>query len=305
MGWIKKIKRCGNVNLFLLAVLIYTVPVTVSGQDTGAWRIEVTAGFSLAKPVLVADRLNGIQDLELQYAEHYNVATNTPGGFNENVLQIPFQLSVSKQISPHWILKGGMEYGFGGSVSDKGYDFLWHNGTEYHRHQITNKISFLMPFAGVAYQWSFVGVYAHIGFGKIFFNVTSDVSITEPGYSQDNSEIDKMSGWGLGMELGSTFSFKWGNRKRISLKVGYQLLSSGSFGGSRETSQSNSLNESISQTVEGDLYRFDMDPYGIDTIPYWDIYALPPDGPEFSNVKKSGFSLSQLRVMVGISFQLK
>lgn len=305
MGWIKKTKRNWVNIVVLLMVLLLSGPVPVSGQDSDQWRIEVSGGFSLTKPALVADRLNGIQSLELQYAEHYNVATNTPGGFNENILQIPFQLSVSKRLTSRWIVSGGLDFGFGGSVSDKGYEFLWYNGTEYHQHQITNRISFLMPFGGVEYQWSLLGLFARIGFGKIFFNSTSDVSVSEPGYSQENAESYKMSGWGLGVELGTKFAFKWGERKKISLRIGYHLLSSASFNGSKEITQSNSLNESVSQTIEGDLFRFDLDPYGIEGIPFWDIAGQPPDGPEFSNVIKSGFTISLLRIMVGISFQLK
>lgn len=298
-------KKYGNFFLFLFILFILTGPIPVLGQQDSQWWIEVSGGFSLTKPALVADRFNGIQGLELQYAEYYHVATNTPGGFNENIIQFPFQLSVSARLSPRWILKGGLDYGFGGSTSDKKFEFLWHNGTEYHHHLITNKISFFMPFVGLEYQRSFWGLYAHFGFGKMFFSSTSDLSIIEPGYTQENSDVLNVSGWGLGLELGSRFLFKWGKRKRISIRIGYNFLTSGSFRGKKEISHSNSSGDSVSQTIEGDLFRFDLDPYGIESIPYWDLSGESPSGPEFSNVKNSGFSLSLLRIMVGISFRLK
>lgn len=291
-----------------MALLI--INTNLFSQKEKKVELELSVGVARINPTSIYQRSSGIDELIYQYAQHYQADYSTTEGFSESKLLIPFSFSANYRLKKELYLKAGLEYSFSGSnSSEKSSRVAWSNFYEQYDYQLSNKISYLMPYIGIGYGNGSFDFYGALGIGFTRFTHTEDLrySESEPGYSYDSEDTFNVKGTTPGVIIGIKYRlpfFKKSSGKGITsfIKLEAVILKVKSFSGTKTTIASDSQGERFSQTQEGTLYEFEWNPYGNQGFAFWDIYDTLPDDPTMQNFQELGLNLSGIRLMIGISF---
>jgi hypothetical protein len=268
------------------------------------FEIEFSVGAGRMNPASIYTRASGLDSLIDQYARYYQLDYSSTGEFTESKLFIPFNISGNYLLNDKFYLKAGVDYCFKkASPSEKAFQVAWDNFTENHEYILTDKISYLMPHIGIGFRRESFDFYGALGMGFARFTHTEELDYSEPGYSIETTDTFKVKGTGLGAIFGIKYRYRL-NRKSAGsavnafVKVETVLLKVNALKGSKVTEAVDSDGVRVSQTLEGTLYAYDWNPYGVQRFDFWDLYGESTD----QGFEKLSLNLSGFRLMIGISF---
>ncbi len=262
----------------------------------------ISAGVSFSKPDSLIVKNKGIDDSISQYSELYGLSHTGTGDFRENLMGIPVSITINYRLSDGLYLKFGGEYETMSNSSSKLYSLSWPAFNENIDNSLKNTITNLMPFVGIEKRFSSFGIYAVMGLNLTSFNHTATMNFSGGSGIIESVEEIKASGTGIGINLGAKYMIKLKNKFGIFIKLEYAVQTVGSFSGDKITTVSDSLSGGYSTTESGNLYIYDIDPYGNGGFRWWDIHDSSPDGGDVSNVSEFSLKLSRIRFLIGFSF---
>ncbi len=264
---------------------------------------ELSAGYSLSKPSELYYRATGIGSLIQQYTSLYGADFQSDGEFKEKLPLIPIQFSVNYPVANRFYVKAGLEYASGQNTGEMSFQFS-HNGlTENHVYGLENKISYLMPFVGAETRVSpSIGLYVLLGLNMAKWSHAYRFDYSENGYTEAIEETIDVSGSTMAVLIGGKYMIKVGKKGKLLLKAEYLYAKLGGLSGDKTGTGSNSLGEHFSETVEGMPYTFRMDPYGLGSFLFWDLYETEPGTAWIQNAREMSLDISSIRFMIGFSF---
>lgn len=285
--------------ILLLILLASNLNLFPRGSDTDTakkLRFEVSGGIALLNEHdSFYYRISGTNNLIAQYARYYLLTADISGDEVKKLKTLmPLNLSLNYNISKKWYLKIGFEYSSGKTYIEQQNSVQWNGTTETFNYKYDYLVSSLLPYIGVETRFSSFGVYANVGFNITDFSFTQALRYEEGGSPLfDEEEIYDTKGKSVALLLGGKYKLKLGRKVKLLLKLEYLYLKINSFSGEKNTG---------SGIVEGTIYTYDTNPYGIAWFPFWELYQSEPDDPSIRNVNTLGLDLSCLRIMIGFSF---
>jgi hypothetical protein len=290
------------VVIFFIMLLVVNV-----GFSQKKVEFEISAGVGRVNPATIYQRTSGLDALIYQYAQHYKLDTTFTGGFLENKLFIPFNVSLNYRLNDKFYLKAGVDYCVSHAVSEKSFQVDWEDFNENHDYNLTDKISYLMPHIGFAYMPGVLGFHGAVGMGFARFTHIEELDYSEPGYGYEISDTFNVSGTGLGVILGVKYRIRLGKKSsgrvvHAFLKLESVILKVNTLNGDKTRTAVNANGQRVSETEAGTLYGFEWNPYGKQRIDFWDIFETPPTDSAMRNFQELGLNLSGIRFMIGISF---
>ena len=292
----------------LIAVMnLHGLSQTVE-QPQKKTEFEVSIGLGGIKPESIYARTTGLDALISQYASLYGVnhsASGTDARFNTLV---PFNLSANYFLGGDefkWFLKGGITFGSKSIVDTKSYQVTWPGFTETHDYNMTNRISYVIPHAGIGVRYTSFDFYGALGLAFTRFNYTEEYSYSEPGLSSDITDDFKVKGTAPAVILGIKYRKQLSRKKpglNAFVKLEAMLLKLNTLKGTKTTTGISG--QGSSATIDGTLYTFQWNPYQQEWFDYWDIVegASPVSDSYTRNYEKMSLQLSGIRIMIGISF---
>jgi biotin carboxyl carrier protein len=263
---------------------------------------EVSLGLSLAFSEELYYRLSGIDNLISQYAQNYGVEYTASGSFSKSMIFFPIQALVNFHLKKNIFLKGGLEYGFSNSSPQNLYRVEWTGNTEEHDYSLTNKLSYIMPFVGGELRFSSFGVYANLGLNFLSLNYQQNVDYSDGAYWSQREDTIKASGIGFGFLLGGKYRIQLKKKIDLLVKIEFLYLSVGSFSGTRDSTISDSTGASFSESIDGDIYSYEMNPYYREWFYHWDLFSAAPSDDWYRSVGKLSLNLYCIRLLFGIVF---
>lgn len=265
---------------------------------------EVSGGLSLIREHdELYSRISGNATLIDQYVQFYGLtSSSTAGEIGKIKTFIPLNLSLNYKFSRHWYLRVGFEYSSGKTSTDQGYQIGWNGIDEIHQYNYDYRLTSLMPFIGLGTRFSSFGIYANVGFNITDFTLTQNFQYTEGNNWIKVNETYNTRGKTVALTLGWKYMIKLAKKLKFLVKLEYLYLKIGSFSGEKDKSGSTSGGESFSESLEGTIYTYKINPYEAQSFEYWDLHPTPPNDPALQNIKELGIDLSCIRIMVGFSF---
>lgn len=268
-------------------------------------RLDFEISFGFLRPGLkeIYFRDSGIGSLVDQYARFYNVTPSSSGEFEEIKFMLPFNFIVNYNLKKNFYLKLGFELSSKSISSEKSYQLTPSGMAETHKYNLKNKVGYLMPFVGFEARVSSFGFYANLGMNFATFSHTQNFNYSENNYSQEREDKFDVKGSGMSVVVGGKYMYKIGKKIRVLIKLEYFYSKIKSLNGDKFSTGSNSLGESFSESIlDGTLYSFEMNPYEMGWINYWDMYKSLPNESWIKNPRKLLLDLSSIRLMIGFSF---
>ena len=297
--------------VFILFVIFFFINENVFSREgtddvekEKKYEIEVSIGAARLNPASIYNRASGLDSLIDQYARYYQLDYTVTGKFAESKLFIPFNISGNYLLNEKLYLKAGIDYCFRkASPSEKVFQVDWGNFSENYEYILTDKISYVMPHIGLGFRREAFDFYGVLGLGFARFTHTEELDYSEPGYSIGTTDTFKVKGTGLGAIVGIKYSYRLNKRSTghaidAFVKVETVLLKVSTLKGSKVTTAADSEGGRVSQTMEGTLYAFEWNPYGVQRVDFWDLYEESSD----PDIEKLSLNLSGIRLMIGISF---
>lgn len=263
---------------------------------------EFSLGLSLNFSDELYYRESAIDTLIEQYALNYGINHTASGAFSKNVMFFPVQALVNYHLKKNIFLKGGLEYGFGSNSEQNFYRLTWPGFTENQDYSLTNKMSYVMPFVGGEIRFSSFGIYTHLGLNFFSFNHEQISDYSDATYQSKREDSVKASGTGFGILLGGKYRIKLKKKINLLLKIELSYLSIGSLSGSRDTSITDSDGASFSESVDGTIYGYEMNPFSQEWFYNWELSASTPSESWLRNVSKLKINLYSIRILFGIVF---
>jgi hypothetical protein len=290
------------MKLFSILLLIFSLCLNLPAGSKKL-EFEVSAGYSLSKPSELYYRATGIGSLVQQYTSLYGADFQREGEFKENLPLIPIQLSVNYPVANRFYVKAGLEYASGQNSGEVSFSLPINGLTENHVYGLENKISYLMPFVGAETRVSSaIGLYVLLGLNMANYSHAYRFDYAENGYTETIEEAIDVSGSTMAVLIGGKYMIKVGKRGKLLLKAEYLYAKLGGLSGDKTRTGSNSLGGRFSETVEGVPYTFRMDPYGLGSFLFWDLYETEPGVSWIQNIREMSLDISSIRFMVGFSF---
>ncbi len=299
------------VPVFVCCIFVFSVILPLCGQEEQESRdekkklsYEISLGIGRVNPQELYSRSTGIDELVSQYSSHYKIGFDSTGEFKQNKMMIPLNFTVNYPLKEKLYLRGGLEYAFSNSSSEKEYEFGFFSNPETQDYTLSYKVSYIMPQVGVGYRISDkFDIYGSLGIGFASFTYTEDFDARVGSDSLSSSTVYKGSGTAPGIILGLKYKvpLKIKNSKKISVfaKLESLVLSAGSLKGSKTFGPVGSINEAV---PDGTVYNFEWNPFLRGGFDFWDIFETEPTGADKRNVQKMKLNLSSIRLMIGISF---
>lgn len=285
--------------ILLSILLVLNLNLFPRSSETDAAKkleFEVSGGIALINEHdSFYDRISGTNSFIAQYAQYYLLTADLSGDeVNKLKTLKPLNLSLNYNISKNWYIKIGFEYSSGKTFTEQQNTVKWNGTTEKYHYTYDYRISSLLPYLGIETRFSSFGFYANVGFNITDFSFIQTLRYEEGGsLLLDEEETYDTRGKSAAFIVGGKYMLKLGRRVKLLLKFEYLYLKINSFNGDKNNS---------SGIVEGTIYTYDMNPYGIDWFPFWDLHQSEPDDPSIRNVNTLGLDLSCLRIMIGFSF---
>jgi len=280
----------------LLALNLNLFPRNSETDAVKKLEFEVSGGIALINEHdSFYHRISGTNTLIAQYAQYYLLTADVSGDEVKKLkMLMPLNLSLNYNIKKSWYIKIGFEYSSGKTFTEQQNSAKWNGTTETYYYNYDYRVSSLLPYVGMEARFSSLGIYANVGFNITDFSFTQALRYEENGsLLLDEDEIYDTRGKAAALIVGGKYMLKLGQKVKLLLKLEYLYLKINSFKGEKKTSTG---------LVEGTIYTYDANPYGIDWFPYWDLHESEPDSPSIRNVNVMGLDLSCLRLMVGFSF---
>ena len=139
--------------IFLITLSIFSISVLaqLARESSKKYKIEFSAGISLAKPGQLFYRAAAISGLMDHYTTSSLLSYNDSGSFKENITAFPINLLVAYPIAESLTFLAGFEFTLGSNTSEKAFSVTDQKDfNEEHSFTLTNKINFffiVMPFA--------------------------------------------------------------------------------------------------------------------------------------------------------------
>ncbi len=277
--------------------------VTIFSKMKNKLDFEVSFGFLKPEFKEIYFRDSGVDSLVNQYARFYNVTPSSSGEFKEIKSMLPFNFTINYNLKKNLYLKMGFELSSKSISSEKSYQLTPNGVKEVHKYNLKNKVGYLMPFIGFGTRISSFGFYANLGMNFANFSHTQDFSYSENNYMQEREDEFNVKGKGMSVIIGGKYMYKIGGKIRVLIKLEYFYSKIKSLNGDKFSTGLNSFGESFSESIlDGTLYSFEMNPYEIAWINYWDMYKSLPNESWVRNPVKSNLDLSSIRLMIGFSF---
>jgi biotin carboxyl carrier protein len=263
---------------------------------------EISAGMSLSDPGDYYNRALGIDSQMEQYIQNYDLDYTENGSFGKNILYFPINALVNYRISKKWYLKGGLEFAYGNQSNRKTFRLDWTGTTETHGYDLSTKLTYIMPFVGAETRFGKFGVYANVGLNFLSFSHQKNLEVSETGYWHRQDEDISASGSGIGFILGGKYTFVIGKKTNLLLKLEFCYMKIGSLSGNRDTSLANSFGETFSESIQGTIYNFEINPYDLGWFYTWEMLESVPGESWIRNSSELAVNLSSIRLMLGIVF---
>jgi biotin carboxyl carrier protein len=263
---------------------------------------EISAGMSFSDPGDHYNRAVGIDSLMEQYIQNYGLDYTVSGSFGKNIFFYPINALVNYRVSEKWYLKGGLEFAYGNQSSQKTYRLDWTGTTENHRYDLSSKLTYIMPFVGAETRFGKFGIYANVGLNFLSFSHQKNLEVSETTYWHNQDEEISASGSGIGIMLGGKYTFLIGNKTKLLLKLEFCYMKVSTLTGNRDTSLTNSFGESFSESIQGTIYSFEINPYDLGWFSTWEMLGAVPGESWIRNVTEMAFNMSSIRLMLGITF---
>jgi hypothetical protein len=284
-----------------------TIPVFLKGDTEGErkFAFELSLGVTGINPDQLYQRAAGINTLVGQYAALFSASVTESGKFTENKFLFPLQALVRYHLAPRWVLKGGMEYGFCGALSQKGFVISQtgqSGATETQTFETDYRISYLLPQVGAAYRASDrFEVYGMAGLALVDLTYTEGFLSKIPGLDDSESTWTyEVGGTAPALLAGLLYRLplqsQAPDKLALFIKLEFVMMKVGSLTGSRKVAFG-----SAAETVDGTLYAYGWNPYGRGAFNTWELYTEEPP-VEARDAEKLALNLSGLRLLVGISF---
>ena len=129
-----------------------------------------------------------------------------------------------------------------------------------------------------------------------------NLEISESGYWHRQDEDISATGTGIGILVGGKYNFLIGKKTNLILKLELCYLKVSNLSGSRDASITNSLGESLSESIQGTIYSFEINPYDLGWFYTWEMFGSVPGESWIRNVSEMAINMSSIRLMLGIKF---
>jgi len=277
------------------------------GQDEERERkleFEVSGGLSfISKHDDFYSRIAGNEILVNQYSQYYGVTlVSESGEIGKIKYFIPLNLSLNYKLSRNTYLKIGFEFSSGKTTTTQRIRVQWDDTVESYSYDYDYRLASLMPYIGLETRFSSFGIYATVGYNFTDFTLNQYFEYTVGQQKLNVADEYDTRGKTIAFTLGGKYIINMGKKNHLLIKAEFLYLKVGSFTGDKVTNGSYSSGETFSETSEGTIYIYEIDPYEIEGFNYWELYQTIPDGTNPQGAKELSINLSSLRIMIGFSF---
>ncbi len=289
-------------NILVTVFMVFVLLLPLKGEGEKKIEFVISSGISLLNPESLVIKNNGIDSSVSQYAESIQYNYKTVGKFKNMMTGLPISITVNYRLSNDLYLKFGGEYETIGNSYDKTYSISWPSFTEKMSYTIENSIKNIIPFVGIEKRFSSFGIYGIIGLNITSFVYKNILDLSGGSYNLKKITDIKANGKGIALYIGAKYMIKLKKKFGFLIKAEYVYRTIGSFSGKKSYKVSDSVGGDKSVIESGDLYMYDLDPYGKGSFKWWDMHKGLPNKSNIKNVESFSLNHSSIRIMLGFTF---
>lgn len=278
------------------------VPVPSDNGKSTKFDFEVSAGISYSDPGDFFLQASGIDAQVEQYIDNYGLEYTVTGEFGKKRLYFPLGGTVNYRLSDKFYIKGGLEFGYSDRSNQKTYTLDWGSFSEEIRYQLSSTVTYFLPYVGAETRFGEWGVYGNLCLNFLSLSNVKNTRISDPGQWVEANDDVSASGTGFGIILGGKTHFRIGKKMNLLVKLEFCYLKIGKLSGTRDSSVTRSNGDSSSESVDGILYSFEINPYDLGWFSSWELYDSAPSGALYRDVGQLSYNFSCIRLQVGFVF---
>lgn len=265
--------------------------------------VEFSVGASLDRPETLPLRATATDTLMRQYADGVGAAMAEDGRLNENLLGLPLRAAVGFRLDNYWTIKGGLNFSSGGVTSEKLYT-LDHSAlsSESFELNVRNRLLLVSPFLEAERLFGRFSLFAGAGLQWGRLSHTYVVDSISPAYTGNLTEKITATGMGPLVYLGGAYRYPLGEEMSLLIRLEVRFSTINGWSGDKVMSESLSTGEDRTETVEGDLTRYEWNPYGAGWVEYWDLGNVIGDNAVYRDPASMSSRFSGIRFTLGICF---
>ncbi|MBN1195929.1 MAG: hypothetical protein JXA62_00825 [Candidatus Aminicenantes bacterium] len=264
---------------------------------------ELSLGVGLDRPRFLPLRSTGTDALLRQYAEGVGASLEEDGRFRENIIGIPLRAAVAYRLDYYWTVKAGLEFSAGNVTGEKSFTLGYPAGSaEQFALNVRNRIQLLSPFLEVEHVMGRFAVFAGGGLQLGRLSHTFSVENTTAAFSGNLTEEITATGVGPLAYIGGAYRYPLGGHASLLFRLEVRFSGISRWNGSKNSLESDNMGNQSQRSVDGDLTRYEWNPYGRGWVEYWDLGEIIADGWLYRDASVLSSRLSGIRLTVGICF---
>jgi len=264
---------------------------------------EFSVGASLDRPATLPLRATATDTLMRQYADGVGASMTEEGRLGENILGLPVRAALAFRLDNYWTIKAGLDLSSGGDSSEKSYD-LDHASLSSERFALSvrNRLLLVSPFVEAERLFGRFSLFAGAGLQWGRLSHTYAVDSISPAYTGNLTEEITATGMGPLVYVGGAYRYPLGEVTSLLIRLEVRFSTINKWNGDKVSTESLSSGEDRTETVEGDLTRYEWNPYGAGWVEYWDTGNVTADGVIYRDPASMSSRFSGIRFTLGICF---
>lgn len=266
------------------------------------FQVEISLGTGLERVSGLPERGRGVDALMRQYADAASTALTEEGQIRENFLRLPLRVAAVYRLNPEWSVKGGLGFSTGSLTSRKEFVLDVYEVREKHDITIQDRLTLFSPFVELEKRFGRFSAYAGLGIQWGQLRHLFDSTYSEIGYDQELHEEIQASGVGPMVYLGGAYRYPLGENMQVMARLEVRFSRISGWSGDRVTREEDSLGNQQNTSADGDLVKYETDPYGSGWISSWGMGPVSEDSGVYRSVSPLSSDFSGIRFTLGICF---
>jgi len=299
IGWLMVLSLCLTTGLAAVGTARKVTQILTLNR----FGFEISVGAALDRPQFLPLRATGTDELMRQYADGVGAELVEDGRFGENLLALPLRFAAGYRLDHYWTLKAGLSVSTGGVTSSKSYALTPSSGlSEQFDLSLRNRLTLISPFVEVERNFGRFSLFAGIGMQWGRLAHTLDLDSASFAYAGNLTEEITATGTGPLAFVGGAYRFPLGEKTSLLVRLELRFSRINRWSGDKNSVESDNAGNRQESAVEGDLLRYEWNPYGSGWVGYWDLDAVTGDGVFYRDAASLSSRLSGIRFSLGICF---
>ncbi|MDY0297300.1 MAG: hypothetical protein RB296_08280 [Acidobacteriota bacterium] len=264
---------------------------------------ELSVGVGLDRPGSLLLRTKGTDELMRQYAEGSGASLVEAGRFRENIPSLPLRVALAYRLDSYWTVKGGLGLSFGVTSGEKSFALGYSSGTkEEFDVNVRNRLTLVSPFLEVEHVLGRFAVFAGVGlhWGRLSHRL--QVKRAAGGTIADLTEEIGATGNGPLAYFGGAYRHALSAHTALLFRLEMGFSRIGGWDGEKNSLESDNMGNQLQRSAQGELTRYEWNPYGRGWVGYWDLAGVVADEVLYRGVSALSSAFSGVRFSIGFCF---